>query len=574
MQGQVLHLSLHYDSVGTVTENARHVRRHKMKIWEMGKALSIVSSILWIISLHSCAAAQTTSPPIYFTTVLQTISTRYDRAFIAEAEPLHDKLSSEKAKALCQELEREGITEAEAVQKVADAFDYEPEYTDDGMYLLRKRYSDPTDLPDVTFDEIRHDLVGQIRMLSQFCPMPPDIRGPGEIAPENIALLQLKDSLSPEDIAAMSNGIAVSQLPLAAKLPAWHYACQYYLGPSLHFATATLDQLDRTRKKDAEFHWIDVSGLRAFGFTSTYTVNTRSGVMHFPGDFVLSHNLRTTVEGGTIITVPSATLKNGKFVAIPPDPTAPDNKPSSKPAHVSSAISLGDLVSQVNSHGDLGAKTGSDAKPIIAEVDPALAPKTVTLVGCEKLTPTQLLNGVSAVYGLRFFRADDGHLRVAFRPQPQLTLADLPTRIIRYLPDPLVREWYANARGKGPKDGTQVLITQHNIEISRAEAVRRLRETVQQRVKYPYGRLPMTAMTDTERKYLALIFMADCQGPFYTLISKPNPSYIADFDHAMIGAKVIGSGFMVTIGRLEPNGHIGMEFARFVNDTRQTSGPN
>jgi hypothetical protein len=155
------------------------------------------------------ARAQTPAPPDDFASLLGALSARYHIAFVAEAEPLHPTAPPEKMANVRQAFES-GTSPEKAVEEVADAFDYEAERAAGDLFLLRKRYSDPADLPFLTFDEVHYDLATLLRSLAPLLPATPDIRGPGTLNPGPYLVKRFAETLSPEQVAAMPQGIPIS----------------------------------------------------------------------------------------------------------------------------------------------------------------------------------------------------------------------------------------------------------------------------------------------------------------------------------------------------------------------------
>jgi len=183
-------------------------------------------------------------------------------------------------------------------------------------------------------------------------------------------------------------------------------------------------------------------------------------------------------------------------------------------------------------------------------VDPALQAKPVMVVNADAVPPDRLLQALADLYGLRVRTEPDGSLRLtrrAFRPAAQLT--DLPESIRRVFPEPFRRGLLHQRAGSAPDairppDSPDPALWKEFFakqearrqlpSLTRIEAVRRLRSTLEPKVKAaPDNRVPVSALDELERQALATIVMANCVLAVRNLLV-PTPEHIAHFDRSFI----------------------------------------
>src|SRR5947209_3472482 len=88
-----------------------------------------------------------------FDSALTSLSQQARVVIVCEGQPLRVELSDAEVERISERVDLSGTPLATAVEQVAAAFDYECVRAGAAVFVLTKRYSDPNDLPDVTFEE-------------------------------------------------------------------------------------------------------------------------------------------------------------------------------------------------------------------------------------------------------------------------------------------------------------------------------------------------------------------------------------------------------------------------------------
>jgi hypothetical protein len=156
-----------------------------------------------------------------FDSALQTLATQGRVAIVAEGTPYALRLSEEETAALFTSLAApEGVPVSKAVETVAAAFDYDSVHLDEDVFALRKRYSDPRDLPFVTLDEAIHSLRS---IFSSTNALNPHL--PTESMPDYAPRLFAK-AVGAEQSEYLRNGMPVAQLRPDERQILWDFARQ------------------------------------------------------------------------------------------------------------------------------------------------------------------------------------------------------------------------------------------------------------------------------------------------------------------------------------------------------------
>ena len=96
---------------------------------------------------------------------LRQVSKQTGAAFVCEGKPFRVRNSPAPLLSVIAKWPDGGLPLNEAVQKIANAYDYEAE-RNGGVFLLRKRYTNPDDLPDIPAEELRLSLRDVVRSAS------------------------------------------------------------------------------------------------------------------------------------------------------------------------------------------------------------------------------------------------------------------------------------------------------------------------------------------------------------------------------------------------------------------------
>ena len=479
---------------------------------------------------------------------LEALAQRYKIAFVIEDEPSPGTLAGIDAASLDKSVRDAQLSQKQTVEKVAEVYDYQADQREPDLVLLRKRYRDPADLPQITYEECVHSLQSLKRALGAVLPTLPIPFRTDTLIPRDYVLQKFYQSLDAGRLEAMQAGVPVKDLLPEQRKRAWEFVSFFYLGDAYDVTEKTAEHLTRMRRKESVFHWMDKHGVRMFGYSLPYEIGMTTGVLNRKWDFVLSHGAHSTVMGSTEYDGPEGAMVDGKFVTSPDDLTAPEtsNVPATTPTITHN---LGAVVENLN-------KTRLKENP--ASIEPALEAKTVTLIRDSTVEPQRLLSAVTQLYGLRMAKDKDGGAHITFATPPPIEIINLPKILPRYLPAPLLRSWlgsnaiateesaafFQQKDHKAPSPQVEAAwaafrVMENAPEARRREAVRLLRQKIQLRVPVE-GSLPMSAMTNEERRLCALIALADLQKALYRPLKEPTPAYITGFEGGEIKGGVTG----------------------------------
>ena len=502
-------------------------------------------------------------------------------AFVAEGEPLKAALSE----AEVDDHFAEGAAAlplSAAVEKVATSYDYDAALAKGGgLFVLRKRYSDPNDLPGVTLEECRLAVRDVLHVLSRYDPA---VLQAG--MSDDPALQELMASLSPAQLEALQDKQV--RLPVSALSPrqrelVWRFALHAYVQTPTNDLRHVRARFDTVLHRDTWFGWSEMLGLRLFGYEGPQAEPLHPGSYFRP----LSHaHLVQYGPGGSasIAQAPRPFNRDGtpneRPHADPTQPTPADVEAGKNEAAFGSTT-LGAAVAALNARGGDAVKFA---------LDETLAAKPVTVVGGEKAAPARVLAALADAYGLPIKEDKDGTLRLA-RPKwrAATTVAALGASIRGVFPDPLVRALRLDALEKLRAEDRAVELrqaqqnaaaaareaarqeagaprpepTQAQIDAWRAEAMkrweqqqersrrwqqlmdrpdtlrvaamRRLRAGVEPKLKgAPNERVGLEALGGPERRALANILMADCLSSLRGLLGREVPGYITRFDQVVL----------------------------------------
>lgn len=395
------------------------------------------------------AASVSTEDSFY--AALEDLSKKYRIAFVAEGTPFpisKDSPNPPLKEGYIPEEEavpspqREHSVIDEMVKQVAAHFDYYA-VPQGKVYLLRKRYSNPEDLPDVTPDECRNGLKLLAPLMPRWRVFIGNSRGSFSLTPDGaLAYNLLKGSgfsLTEVQWARLrEDGIPLSELESVSQPEiwggVWSTVGTYYFHTHYDWIQGTLHEMETRLPYDPYFHWKAIDKARVFGYDTLLV------------DFIPMSDSQRVFVPHYSDTVPRAgyTIRSD-FILPVPDPTDPaelsdqakqvlDSKGKS-----SHAISLAQAIAALNRRA---------AKSESYKVDAMFAGKHVTLVGTEKVPPQTVMDSLGAVYGLHVGRS--GSVTVLTAPKSIFPTTwnrdELARAFIRVIPAPLYRAYHINAR--------------------------------------------------------------------------------------------------------------------------------
>lgn len=460
-------------------------------------------------------------------------------AVVAEDQPLHMTLTPSATAGL--KLAPDGEPLSTLLPKLAAAYDYDVQPSGT-VFLLKKRYTDPADLPSVTVKECALALEEISRYAENFNPHL--VLGLPDRSP---AIRDLIYSLTPEQLAAMGDnkrGVPVASLSLVQQQEVQQFLLHLYVQTAINDLPNTVGVLSGISATDPRFSWRTFAHLvpmlarfdpqnnvRLFGFDATLASGKPFFITMSKPDQVkvqLDGVIRTSPRQQSV-SAPAIPQINEQI--MPDDITdplpAPPNAPAPTPP-VSS--SLGDILTRMNVQA-----AGPKGDGLKVTIQPYLAPKHATVFGAEAATPRQEVAALADVYGLRVLTEDKegGHdrLRLTRRtPTPTLDMTVLHDVVGQFLPDPLVRAYRMHpqfslftpdASAAPVVSGTSPLLFY---------AVRQIRTAAEPKIRASKdGHVALSALSEQEGRAFAVVLMADALDSLRGLITADPPKELTHF---------------------------------------------
>lgn len=439
---------------------------------------------------------------------LKAISEQANVGFVAEGEPLKAVFTQDAIVRL-----QEGVPLSEAVSIVANGFDYSVEQRDN-LFVLRKRFSLPEDLPVITLQEALLSLRNIVRLSSPYNPKFTEMTN--KAYPPAAYMMS---SLTPQQMRSLAAGIPVSSFGPQQRAEVWRIARYFYVQHPIQEVEATYQDLKTINQQDPVFCWTERNELRVFGY------ETFQGPKSEPFHASLSHWGQFYSGRGRIMY--SYPTTNGKRV-VPPDPTEPF---APKSGQASSEVPVAATLAQLA----VGLNQRSDAKETMA-VEEGLATKTAIVVGDNHATPNQVLRALAAVYGLRVLTRKEGELLLTWpRGVAAGNIRVLKSALLQSFPDPMRRAF--SARLPDPKSEALPLPPDYRSVslLLRNAAIKRFRTLVEPKVKASKeGRVALSELSDEERNVFAVVILSGCAGALASFADQPVPDYITNFNDVVV----------------------------------------
>ena len=474
--------------------------------------------------------------PLRFDRVFANLSQKYHVSLICESRPLLlTPKDAEAAKALEQVLSHPNSDVDEQVKAVAAAFDYQATRADRGkdktLFLLTKRYTSPSDLPEVTLEEADTSFRNILRATQRFASQD---SGPSGL------IVKLLTGAAPEQRALFAKGIPASDLSAAQKSVAWELASSGEAGIPLSHIQTVGNRLAGLRRGTASLGTSDYAGLTLPCYQGGFGPHDENWKVY------LSYWVRTTSGGGSVLPIPpGAEYANGKITGVPPDPTVPGKTPEHAPETLAFQKTLAQAAAMIT--GKLIASDSLFAKSGITriEADPAIARKTVCVFGESLLSPEQMLGAVTDLYQLRAPKVKDGVVQITLPTPKSLEKgSEIPAEVRRLLPPSFVRAIVAGPHfvfaGKTVDDKPADLA---NLEYPAADrlylaAIKRLRAIAEPKIDEAREKTVLFRDIPPEAGDLAaLSSLATCYGEI-RLLSTPKNPLLDNMDKAVFTASI------------------------------------
>ncbi len=484
---------------------------------------------------------------LLFRTAFQSLSQQAHVTFVAEGQPLKGMLRPQDA----PRLNPQGESLSQMAAEVAAAYDYDAE-RQGSVFVLRKRYTDPADLPDVTLAECAEALSDLQKITGAVSPhLNFGLLGSNEavaslltsLTPEQLERMRDKSRSIPsvdgldgaivpdEEIQANSNqqyDLAVQSqgLPLSTLMPEQRDVVrQILMVVCVQLPTLGLNaqKVSDAAEKDPRFCWHQDSVRRSFGYETSDDVAKNEGI---------AKKEATKTYTSLVVTSGFASLYlvNGKPPVMPPDPTQPPLRPETVP--VVESVSLARAMSDLDAR-DAAVKEAALPKML---VDAALAHKRVSLFGAENTPPAALFQALADVYGLSVRERSDHRLLLARHPlRIPADYVGFPEDIKNSMPLPLRRAVAQNlAReeaGRLSQPSTENGLGMTWRKTLTTSALRVLRTAAEPRLKVAKdGRVTLSSLGDREKGAFAVALSVPQVEGLVKLANQGIPPQVARFD--------------------------------------------
>ena len=238
---------------------------------------------------------------------LRDVATRAGITVVVEGEPASDSSDLR----LVESLRSQSTTSA--VQKLGDAYDFDLERVAGSVYVLKKRYTSPEDLPDITLPESALVVNDLLRLLAPFA---------ASTGTNGRLLKPFEESLTPDQITALADkqsGLPVSSLGPEQKALLWKLPLSLFDGKPESKMQYVKAQIDCVSGDGCIVGW-GVSRLEQAGRLFGY-----SGTLKLP-QVILSKYFRPLSNPAFV-----SGMTNGS-VGILPGGTAAGPDPTSRPS--------------------------------------------------------------------------------------------------------------------------------------------------------------------------------------------------------------------------------------------------
>lgn len=454
-----------------------------------------------------------------FQTALDALAKQGHVALVAEGVPLRARLPEREARSLSAPMALET-----AARKIGAAYDYDVQ-RQNGVFVLKKRYTDEHDLPSVTLEEGVLALGDVGRVMDAFSPHVPTssrIDTPDTLAQDVV------NALSPEQELAMQNktlhygDLTTAQQALIQRL----FLYGYVQIPSGQ-VQRTLDEMQQAPQ----------------------TVLTTS-------DGRGRHGLYIEIvfdQQRVPVSLTQSLMAGANPVEPTPVPDVPRPDASDPPP-----ATLGQVVAGLNRAGP------SQAPGPPLEVDAALQAKTVTVAGLDNAPTIEALRALAAVYGLRIGSSEKGAPKLSRRaatiptdlrklsdsvwwafPEPFQRAVRVGENIPLQTPPPALggpADWKLQAQ----QDQENTRRRWRNMGLPaalRREAARRLLLTLQPKFKAagPDARIPVASLSESARGLLALALISEALGALANQYAEQYNRQVVEsldyFDQVVISGK-------------------------------------
>ncbi len=449
------------------------------------------------------------------------LAARYKVALVCESAPRVHELIPKQATALRAALAApENRSEEAQIKVVAKAHDYDAVRANSQTFLLKKHYTDPEDLPEVTLEEAAFSFKNLMKAAAPVY---------GDGGNEEAAVRNLVNAATPERRRQLAKGIPISSLPPALKSLPWRLASMGSIQFPMDNVNGIYYRLQGALRPTTYFGQV----VYAKNTYSSYTgiLNPRG----YKKTVTLSYRMMTQPGGGTGFDLfPGLDVgEDGRIIGEYTEPTDPNKTP---PVAVPPSLFQTRLDQFATSLNARIAKSPPDtlAKNALrkVEVDDALARKTVCVFGGGWAAPTQLTQAVNGVYDLRLTQTAAGVVRITLPvTHPIGSGKEFAREFRRLLPGPFLRAMSA-AWSLESASPTPPLGEPHIGKRLFIASVKRLRTIIDPKIEAAENKTVLFPdAPDEARDLVGLSCMALCDSSLKRLM-EPKPDFLDQIGQA------------------------------------------
>ena len=473
-----------------------------------------------------------------FFSLLNYLADTCNVTLIAEDVPLRREITESAGEAALPSLCGSKTFPFEEARDLFSLFDYDLLRYQEGVYLLKKRYTDPLDFPCVSLPEWAAAIQDVQRLMEPFSP------GVHDRFTEDERIRGLFQSFMPEQRKALpERGVPVLALDERNRRRL-HVFLDYFAVES-KFDTISLIAMQSRCVLDrrTQFGWFLRKEMpqkgKIFGYEGPMPLAGENAAEAASLRFrPLSHipPFIDRLDGRLMATV--------SVSGIPDAPSDEDREsPKMDAALHPNYVTLGEVVNRLNAA--LSQKTAvSVARPKDKErrfdIAPALSEKRVTIAGLQRAVPETLFYALGKIYGLRVKDDPQRHVYSLERPRvPTVTdRSGLNRAIESALPAAFTAQVHLSMikamqvmTEEAKRKARSFLVPEGKYlgNMRFHAAARRLEGLLKERVGDSKS-IPAPQLNAEERFAVCHSLMANAEDILIGMLCAPEPPYIADFD--------------------------------------------
>jgi hypothetical protein len=481
-----------------------------------------------------------------FSSALQALSRTGRVDCIAEASPKVSRLSAKEASLILKEATSFQVL----AEKVASAYDYDLSRSGNILRFL-KRYSDPGDLPNVTYQEA---IAAMQDTLYAFSGVVPTVeRRPDGQHP---LLFALSSTLSEKELGAMAQGLPIATLTPEKQSAVWNIALFAKYGSVLGGLSQRLAWAKEIKRQDVLFGFADENKPQSieFALSVRHSSNGPRSIQHTPA---------SCIDGSPFVRFDGIVQNEVNETELKL------RKEAKKDTTPRGTITLREAIVLLNR---------SSLNKTTFTVDERLASNTITLVNGGFSRPEDQLKAIAFIYDLDARVGKDGTLLLTRKsPHPVKDASDIAEAVKRVMPASVLRALNASgqrlqdkeeraARKSDPLYAESLPLanrTKQGAKEIREAALYELTLSLEAELHTaPDKRVAFSKLTGKSRDTIGLLLLLNTVPRLYdSCVVEPVPAYISRLDSLFLTGGIItnqsgAQSFSVDIGQKLESGKI------------------